>query len=356
MAPAPLSFGQEVAGLSPPSDARAAARLGLTRIVPWDGFVAWVGSRVAAGAKLYVDAPRRPEMTGAPPGMPPVAGRLGLWRYALETTFPRATIAAAGAVINRLRWTKSEFEVDILRQNALATVRALHAAAGSIEPGVTQRQVEAAIVSGCLEAGTQGPSFWPWTMSGPNAHMDALVGAFYSYEHLDRQMRNGELLRVDIGCHGANYGADVGRTLPVGGSFSATQAELWNLLVAGYLAGLEAMADGVSVTEVRAASRTRIRELGATLGSDVARAAVAQLDMDSAWHLHGVGIDSGEEALPVLEAGAVIAYEPMLLIGPDAFYLEDMILITEAGHEVLSAGLPYPAETLEAWARSRQDK
>jgi Xaa-Pro aminopeptidase len=304
---------------------------------------------VEAGATLYVDAPRRPEMTGVPPGMPPVAGALGLWRAALETTFPEARIESAVAVIRELRWIKSELEVGRLRQNAVATVGALRAAAARIEPGVTQRQVEAAVVTACLDAGAQGPSFWPWAMSGPNSQLSGLVRAFYSYEHLDREMNAGELVRIDIGCHGANYGADVGRTLPVGGQFSLAQAELWDLLIAGYLAGLDAMADGVTVSEVRAASRARVRELEATMTTAAGRAAVEQLDDDAAWHLHGVGIDSGEDALPTLNAGAVIAYEPMLAIGSDAFYLEDMILVTASGHEVLSAGLPYGATAIADW-------
>jgi Xaa-Pro aminopeptidase len=349
VAPAPLSFGMGVEGLSPSPDAESAAHFGLTRILPWDGFVEWVAGRVDRGAKLYVDTPRRPEATGAPPGMPPVAGRLRLWRHALERTFPDAAVESAVEVIRELRWIKSPMEVDRLRRNAQSTAAALAAAATSLDAGATQRQSEAAVVAACLQAGAQGPSFWPWTMSGPNAHIGGLVRAFYEYEHLDRVMRAGEVVRVDIGCHGGNYGADVGRTLPVGGKFTAAQAELWDLLVGGYLAGLAAMADGVTVAQVRAASRARVRELGAALSSSAAREAVAQLDTDSAWHLHGVGIDSGEEALPVLRAGAVIAYEPGLHIGVDAFYLEDMILITEDGHEVLSSGLPYSSEEIAQW-------
>lgn len=346
VAPAPSSFGQAVGGLSPAPDGRAADRLGVTRVVPWAQFVDWVSSRLAAGVTLYVDSPRRPEMDGAPPGMPSVSGPFGLWRQALEQTFPGATIESALEQIRELRWTKSEQEVGRLRRNAAVTVAALRAAASRIGPGATQRQVEAAVISACLEGGAQGPSFWPWTMSGPNAQIDGLVGAFYSYEHLNREMGAGELVRVDIGCHGEGYGADVGRTLPVNGRFSQVQSELWDLLIDGYLAGLAAMADGVAVAEVRAASRMRVRAEGAHAGSAAMRAAVAQLDSDSAWHLHGVGIESGEEALPILRSGAVIAYEPMLSVGADVFYLEDMILITETGHEVLSAGLPYRATDL----------
>jgi len=65
------------------------------------------------------------------------------------------------------------------------------------------------------------------------------------------------------------------------------------------------------------------------------------------WSIHGVGIDSGETPLDVLQAGSVIAFEPMFSAGADAFYLEDMILVTPTGREVLSSGLPYTAEEIE---------
>jgi len=350
VAPAPMSFGRRVEGLAPEPGEASARRLRLTGVADADGFVDWLRERLSADPEtiLYVDAPRRPEITGAPAGMPPLAGPLALWHRALEQTFPAARLEPAVDVIRQLRWVKSAGEVEMLRDNARATVQALRAAARRIGPGVTQRQAEAAVVATCLEAGAQGPSFWPWTMSGPNAGVDRLVRAFYSYEHLDRTMQEGELVRVDIGCAAHGYGADVGRTLPVSGRFDEVQGEVWELLVAGYLAGVEAMAAEVQVDAVRAASRARIRELEPGLRSDAARGAARILDDDSAWHVHGVGVESGEEALPVLRRGSVLAYEPMVEVGDDAFYLEDMILVTESGHEILSAGLPYSAEEIAA--------
>ncbi|MFQ5744510.1 MAG: hypothetical protein ACE5HV_13110 [Acidobacteriota bacterium] len=61
-----------------------------------------------------------------------------------------------------------------------------------------------------------------------------------------------------------------------------------------------------------------------------------------------------ESALKVLRAGTVVAYEPMVAVGPDAFYLEDRILVTEAGHEALSSGLPYSADEISDLMRSEQ--
>ena len=74
------------------------------------------------------------------------------------------------------------------------------------------------------------------------------------------------------------------------------------------------------------------------------RAAVALVEGgDGVWHVHGVGLDAGEERLERLEAGSVIAFEPMFSVDEDAYYLEDMILVTEQGHEILTPGLPYTA-------------
>ena len=72
---------------------------------------------------------------------------------------------------------------------------------------------------------------------------------------------------------------------------------------------------------------------------------------EGTWHIHGVGIDSGEDIPETLRAGMVVAYEPGFSIGPDAYYLEDMVLVTDNGHRVLSTGLPYTAGEIERLMR-----
>jgi hypothetical protein len=63
------------------------------------------------------------------------------------------------------------------------------------------------------------------------------------------------------------------------------------------------------------------------------------------------GLDGGETGTDTLEAGSVIAFEPMFSVGADAYYMEDMILVTASGHEVLTRGLPYTADEIEAVMR-----
>ncbi|NNM33919.1 MAG: aminopeptidase P family protein [Gemmatimonadetes bacterium] len=352
--PAPESFGFPVPGLVPAPGEETAAQMGVDAAYPWEQFGDWVQERLDAGTSvLYVDEPRRPEPTGVPPGFAPAAGHLALWAAALEARFPRASIRSAKEAIHAMRSRKSEQEGEILAANARLTSAALAAVARVVEPGMRQRAAEAVVVDACIRGGGQGPSFWPWIMSGPNAQLDNLVQAFFRYEQLDRKMVDGEVIRVDIGCAANGYGADVGRTLPVSGAFTDSQAEAWALLVAGYEAGLAVMAGGVPVSAVREASVAAIRERAPTLRTDQARIAAGAIleGGEGIWHIHGVGVESGEDAASVLQPGAVVAYEPMVAAGPDAFYLEDMILITDQGIRVLSADLPRSAAGIEAMMR-----
>ena len=356
VSPSQPSFGGALTGIGASTGPEVASRLGLASVEEWDGFVPWVRSRIGEEVRtLYVDGSRRPEATGAPPGMQAVSGERTLWRASLEEAFPSVPITSVREVMQRHRWAKSPAEATILYTNAQATVDAIKAVAEGLEPGMRQRATESLVVSACLAAGAQGPSFWPWTMSGPNGHSNRLFGAFYAYDNLDREALAGEVVRVDIGCAGGGYGADVGRTFPVSGQFTPGQAEAWNLVVAGYRAGLGAMRDGASFAEVRAASVAEVERLAPEMRTPHGRMAAEVLVARGAsvWHIHGIGIESGEEGVDPFVAGAVVAYEPTVEVGPDAFYLEDMILITPTGHEVLSTGLPYTAQEIEAFMRGR---
>ena len=325
--PVPHAFGFEVNGIVPEPGDVAARALGVNRAESWDSLVEYVKRRVAAdGRILYTDDARRPEATGVPDGMQPVNGSRSLWRRSLSAAVPGATVKSAADVIRAMRFVKSEAEVEALRANARATASALRASIPHIRPGVRQRTVELRVATACVDAGAAGPSFWPWIMSGPNAHVPMLVRSVYSYDQLDRPMQAGEVVRVDIGCANHFYGADVGRTVPVSGAFSAGQREAWDLLIAAYRAGMARIRAGVTIAHVLAASRDEIERLRSSLGTPLGRQAAEVLlgkDGMGQWSIHSVGIDSGETPLPTLAAGAVIAFEPIFSVGKDAYYLED---------------------------------
>jgi Xaa-Pro aminopeptidase len=349
---APVLFGARVEGVSLTPGEESARAHGLSRVEPWEGFLPYTRKRLTEGVgKLYLDEARSAEFPGNPEPMLPVSGDKLLWRRSVEAAFPGVEIASAEAEIRAMRWAKSKAEVEVLREVARTSAAALLAGIRAVGGGKTQRQSEAAVVSACFEADAVAPSFWPWTMSGPNAHLGNVVRSFFDYEHLDRAMKDGELVRMDVGCALSHYEGDVGRTVPVSGTFNADQRETLDLLVRAYRAGLGAMKGGVTLETVMERARSEVEHAQGTLQTEYARRAAAHLiraPLRETWHVHGVGLDGGETGTDTLEVGSVIAFEPMFSLDADAYYMEDMILVTETGHEILTKGLPETAVEIEA--------
>jgi Xaa-Pro aminopeptidase len=178
-----------------------------------------------------------------------------------------------------------------------------------VRAGRHQREVEAAVVSACLKEGL-GVSFWPWAMSGSNAVYPMPWRGRAEVHNLDRVTKDGELVRLDVGCEYDGYMGDVGRTVPVSGRFTPDQRETWELMVRAYRAGLAVIRDGVPVAEVIRASFHAVERVRDSLKSPLARqAAAAILDGSGseAWQLHGIGLDAGEPLPAVLRAGIVAA-------------------------------------------------
>ena len=353
--PAPVLFGAGVEGVSLAPGEESARAHGFSSVLPWEEFLPYMKRRLSEGVEtLYVDEARSPESSGNPEGMSPVSGEKLLWRRSVEAAFPGARIASAEAEFRAMRWAKSPAEVEVLREVARTSAAALLAGIRAVGVGRSQRDAEAAVVGACFEAGAVAPSFWPWTMSGPNAHLGNVVRSFFDYEHLNRRMKDGELVRMDVGCALSHYEGDVGRTVPASGAFSADQRETLDLLVRAYRAGLGAMKGGVTLEAVMGRARSEVERAQESLVTEYARRAAAQLlqaPLHETWHIHGVGLDGGETGTDTLEVGSVIAFEPMFSVDEDAYYMEDMILVTESGHEILTGGLPYTSEEIEGVMR-----
>ena len=125
------------------------------------------------------------------------------------------------------------------RVAARATVVAFTAAAKAVHTGVSQREVELAVVDACWKAGARGVSFWPWAMAGANGIFPKPFESDTRYDHLDAPLRAGDLMRLDVGCEWEHYQGDLGRTIPVSGRYTEEQREVWNVFVAALSQGSE---------------------------------------------------------------------------------------------------------------------
>lgn len=272
------------------------------------------------------------------------------WR-AWVTTLGAKNTKSSTPMLRALRDIKSADEIAILRRVGRASGAAFLAGIRALHVGQTQRRAELAVVNACAAAGARGVSFWPWTMSGPTAQFASLFSSFQSYEHLDRVMQRGEVVRVDVGCQSDHYMGDVGRTAPVSGRFTDGQREAWDLFIAGYRAGLTRIRDGAAKADVFAAAIAEVRRRVPSLVTAQGKRAAATLlaaNGTEPWEIHGVGLDDAEGQPDTLRTGMVVAYELMFVVDGDGFYLEDMLAVGRTGSELLTSGLPYTAREIEA--------
>ena len=328
----------------------AAKRLGIDHVVDWTELQEFLASRAGQASPLYyaddfakfAELPRNllgPKSSGAP-----------IWLQIILQRWPTFEAKEASERIQALMAVQSADEIAALRLAAKATVTAVMAGMRAIQPGASQRSVEALVEDTCWKSGAHGSSFWPWAMSGGNAVFPRPFTSFARYDHLDQNMRSGDLVRLDVGCEWDHYIGDLGRTVPVSGHYTDEQRETWNIFVAAYRVGVLALRDGATVDQIFEAWRTELQRHRAS-----AKALLAQRAIDSwsdrknvpYWQVHTTNLLAGFPVGPLKE-GTTINFEPIASVDGQGFFLEDMYLITKSGAELLTPGVPYSADEIEA--------
>jgi Xaa-Pro aminopeptidase len=341
---------QDTAGLA------GLGRAGLAQVAEWGALAPYLEGRLAADPTLrvYLDAFDDAQPTVGTPFDTARDDVPRRWREMLARRWPGAEIVDGAPLTGALRMVKDSGEIRALRRAGALSAAAFLAGVRAIRPGVRQRAVEGAVVGACMQAGGEGPSFWPWAMSGPNAGHPRPWKGDHDAHHLDRAMAAGDLVRLDVGCEVTHYMGDVGRTVPASGRYDAGQRETWDVLVSAYRAGLRTIRAGARGADVIAASVREVERRRGTLRSALAREAAAAIlgGPPRAWQLHGVGLEAAEPLADTLRAGMVLAYEPTFTVRGQGFYLEDMLLVTPTGYELLTPGLPYTAAEVERVMRA----
>jgi len=331
----------------------AEAELKIDHVVLWDELVPFVESGRKNNPKLvlYVDsAGQTGRMSGEgsiPRGLDPMENAHWVWGDMLQRHWPNLETKDAFNLLDEVRAVKSAGELERLRQAARITGKGFWAGVRAIGPGKTQRLVEGKVLDACLEAGSDGPSLWPWVRSGPNTMGNTLFEALADYRNMDRKMQNGEVVRLDVGCDFGMYKGDFGRTIPVSGHFDDGQRETMELLNGAYLAGVSAMRPGGTPQDVFKATLAYVAQHRSGLRTAMAKEAAEDALKRSSFPLHGLGVDMAEGAPTVFQKGNVICYEPLFSAAGQGFFVEDTFLVTADGHELVSPTLPYAPQDIE---------
>jgi Xaa-Pro aminopeptidase len=113
------------------------------------------------------------------------------------------------------------------------------------------------------------------------------------------------------------------------------------------------MRPGATPRDVFDATAASFRRQAPRVRSDLAKEAMASALAASRWTLHALGLDVWEAAPEVFAPGNVLCYEPFVVAGGQAYFVEDTVLITNEGHALLNPPLPYSPEEIERAMRRR---
>jgi Xaa-Pro aminopeptidase len=274
--------------------------------------------------------------------------------------------------LSEARLIKDAWEVEQLQQAVDATVKGFEDVARELPKAVATSERWAEGVFG-LRARVEGNDVGYGSICAAGAHACVL-----HWTDNDGPVRDGELILLDMGVEGHElYTADVTRTLPVNGSWTPRQREVYDLVYRAQEAALAECRPGASFLDPHKAAMTVLAEGLEALGIVESAAAVLADDDKrySRWTIHGVshmlGLDVHDCAHSrdenyrdgTLQVGHVLTVEPGLYFQPDdllvpedlrgiGIRIEDDVLITADGHRNLSAALPREADAVEAWMAS----
>jgi Xaa-Pro aminopeptidase len=284
-----------------------------------------------------------------------------------EGTGPTSVIDPA-ELLHEMRLIKSPDELELLRRAIDITCEGHLAAIQALKPGSYEYEIEAIISYVFRKNGSPRSGYPPIVAAGENATV-------LHYTVNDQRIEHGDLLLIDAGAEFGYYTGDVTRTLPARGTFTEDQAALYQLVLDAQLEAIDAVRPGAAFIEphdravrVLTEGLVRLGLLEGEIDKLIEENALKKFYMHRTSHWLGMDVhDAGPYKVADewrrLGPGMVMTVEPGLYIAADlegvdpryrgiGIRIEDDVLVTEHGNEVLSARVPKTIEDIEAMMRS----
>ena len=269
---------------------------------------------------------------------------------ALRTGQPPAQLETWGRpprslipTLDSLRVVKDAAELARLRRAIVITAEAQREAMRAARPGMHEYQLEAVVEFTFRRLGADRVGFPSIIGSGPNT-------TTLHYDVNRRQTADDDLVVSDVGAEYGQYTADVTRTFPVNGRFTPRQRAIYELVLGAQQAALDAIRPGVTVRELDAVARGYLVEHGGTL---CGARNCGDYFVHGLSHWLGMRVhDVGDYRMP-LQPGMVLTVEPGVYLPEEnlGVRIEDDVVVTATGYELLSAGAPRTPDQIEAVMR-----
>lgn len=296
------------------------------------------------------------------------------WQSLMRTYPKRGTgpiaIEDTAPILHSMRLIKSQSELQLMQKAADIAVEAHNHAMNFTQPGRYEYEIQAEIEHIFRLRGAMGPAYPSIVASGANA-------CVLHYIENNRQMHSNELVLIDAGCAYGYYNSDITRTFPVGGKFTPEQKVLYEIVLEAQKQAIAQVQSGqpykqIHDTAVRILTEGLV-ELGILKGEIdklIEEEKYKPFYMHRTGHwlgldVHDVGVyQHGEDKPQILQPGQVLTVEPGLYIVPDTkpaedqpeidprwvgigIRIEDDVLVTPTGHQVLTAGVPKEVKDVE---------
>ena len=267
-------------------------------------------------------------------------------------------------VLHELRLFKTPAELALMRRAAEASVLAHRRAMRNCRPGRYEYELEAELLHEFGLSGCRSPAYPCIVAGGGNA-------CVLHYTENNQRLRDGDLLLIDAGAECENYAADITRTFPVNGKFTESQRLIYELVLEAQAAAIEAIRPGrrwiephEAAVKILAKGLVKLGLLEGKVGKLIKEETYKKFYMHRTGHwlgmdVHDVGAYKSGGKWRELEPGMVLTVEPGLYIAPDCtdvdprwrgigVRIEDDVLVTKEGCEILTAGLPKAVAEIEA--------
>ena len=247
-----------------------------------------------------------------------------------------------------MRQVEEPEEIALHRRACEITTEGVKNILAHLRPGMKEYEIEA-YFDFTLKSNHARHAFSTIAASGKNA-------CVLHYVANDRTMEEGDLILFDLGAEWGLYASDVSRTFPVGGRFTEQQKQLYNVVLKGLDAAIARTKPGQPKNELQEISKSVMAEELIRLGMIEKPEEISRYYFHSSGHYIGLYTHDVGDDRAVLEPNMMFTLEPGLYFEElgIGIRIEDTILVTENGCEVLSAGIPKTVEEIEKFMQEHR--
>src|SRR5438067_2393636 len=312
------------------------ARTGLATVKPFPEMRATVENLAKLYSAFYTILPYEKELGGYPHEKAVVD-----W---LQLAAPQVRLKDIHAQIAAMRPIKSPGEIAFLEKAIDLSLDSHIEAMKMMRPGLYEYQIAAKMTEVHAMGGSEAEGYAPIVGAGPNS-------TALHYDKLSRKIEDGDIVVLDVGAQYSGYSADITRTIPANGKFTARQKEIYEIVLGAQNAALAAIKPGVhfSCKGKKDGLMNMAYDYINSHGKDREGRPLGQYFIHGLGHHIGLNVHDPGESCGPLRPGMVVTVEPGIYIPEEnlGVRIEDDVLVTDSGYQLLSERLPRDPDEIE---------